>query len=571
MFQRLDHRLGHYVLLLAVAVLLYFPNLGKPSLWDIDEGNNAEAAREMRDAGNWIVPTFNFQLRVDKPALLYWLQIAAYESFGVNEFAARLPSALAALLTVLLAYELGRRMFDPLTGLLGGLVLATAVMFTAAAHFANPDALLNACTVLTFLFVWHGIDAGGRNWLIWTGVSSGFAVLAKGPVGLVLPSAVTMFFLLWTRQWRRLLDVRLLVGVLAFLVVIAPWYAWVGVETKAEFLRGFFLQHNVGRFLSTMENHGGPPVLYYLLVLIVGFTPWSPFLGLALWYGIWPAIREPWTRFRGWWRHAVAGESVTIEENDQGQRTRAAYRLLWCWVAVYFLFFSISQTKLPNYILPLATPIALLLGRFLQRWRSGQIQLPAWAAHANFAGLAVTGVCVIFGLLLAGGALTLPIKGQRLPGLEVCAILGVIPLLAAAIAWWLNQRRLLGRFVTVLALAAVLFTGAVAAWCPEQIDTYKGPRALVEQCGLLQPDREIRVASYQYFQPSLVFYCRREVKRLEKECEALDFLETPLPVYLFVPAPVWEQLQAKVDGPVRVLGVHRDLLRNCDVVVVTNQ
>src|ERR1043166_2054327 len=111
MFHRLSHRAVHYVLLLAVSAALCLPNLGGPSLWDIDEGNNAEAAREMLESDNWVVPTFNGQLRVDKPALLYWLQLGAYKIFGVNEFAARLPSALAALATVLLAYELGRRLF----------------------------------------------------------------------------------------------------------------------------------------------------------------------------------------------------------------------------------------------------------------------------------------------------------------------------------------------------------------------------------------------------------------------------------------------------------------------------
>src|SRR5262245_2930852 len=150
MFQRLNHRLGHYALLLLIGAAMFLVNLGGPSLWDIDEGNNAEAAREMRERDNWVIPTFNYQLRVDKPALLYWLQIAAYEQFGVNEFSARLPSALAALLAVLFTYELGRRMFGAVTGLLGGLVLATAVTFSAAAHFANPDALLNASTLLTF-------------------------------------------------------------------------------------------------------------------------------------------------------------------------------------------------------------------------------------------------------------------------------------------------------------------------------------------------------------------------------------------------------------------------------------
>src|SRR5438309_10916911 len=106
---------------MTVAGALIFPKLGRPRLWGIDEGNNAEAAREMLDSGNWVVPTFNFQLRVDKPALLYWLQIGAYRAFGINEFAVRFPSAGAALVTVLLAYELARRMVGAATGLIAAI------------------------------------------------------------------------------------------------------------------------------------------------------------------------------------------------------------------------------------------------------------------------------------------------------------------------------------------------------------------------------------------------------------------------------------------------------------------
>src|SRR5436190_14051814 len=123
MFERISERAGHYLLLIVVSGGLFLPNLGAPSLWDIDEGNNAEAAREMLEADNWRLPTFNYQLRVDKPALLYWLQILGYRTFGVGEFAARLPSALAAMATVLLTYELGRRMFGLVAGLLAGLTL----------------------------------------------------------------------------------------------------------------------------------------------------------------------------------------------------------------------------------------------------------------------------------------------------------------------------------------------------------------------------------------------------------------------------------------------------------------
>ena len=93
MFQRCNNRLVHYVLICLAWAALCLPNLGRPSLWDVDEGRNAEATAEMVESGNWIIPTFNYELRVDKPVLLYWLQAAAYHLFGVNEFAARLPSA----------------------------------------------------------------------------------------------------------------------------------------------------------------------------------------------------------------------------------------------------------------------------------------------------------------------------------------------------------------------------------------------------------------------------------------------------------------------------------------------
>src|SRR5438105_288902 len=173
MFHAFPQRCRHYLLLLLLSVLLTLPNLGKPSLWDIDEGNNAVAAREMMESGNWIVPTFNYRLRVDKPALLYWLQIAAYRFCGVDEFAARLPSALAAILSVLLVYELARLLFDPATAMLAGLILASASAFCASAHFANPDALLHALTVLTLFLFSRSFARGGRGWFISAGVSTG--------------------------------------------------------------------------------------------------------------------------------------------------------------------------------------------------------------------------------------------------------------------------------------------------------------------------------------------------------------------------------------------------------------
>jgi 4-amino-4-deoxy-L-arabinose transferase-like glycosyltransferase len=546
MFSRLNHRAGHYLLLGLVTLATTLPNLGAPSLWDIDEGHNAEAAREMLASGNWIMPTFNFQLRVDKPALLYWLQIAAYQVCGVNEFAARLPSALAALVAVLAAYELGRAMFGAATGLVAGLVLASTAMFCAAAHFANPDALLNALTLLTFLFFWRSYAVGGRGWFVPVGVCTGLAVLAKGPVGLVLPAGVLGLFLLSSRQLGRLWDRRLLAGLAVFALVALPWYALVGSETKADFLRGFFLTHNVGRFLSPMENHRGP-VYYYAVVLLIGFVPWSAFFGPATW----SAVQE--------WRG-----------NDGA--ARPALRFLACWVAVYFTFFSLASTKLPNYILPLYPAVAILVGRFFARWQAGAATVPRWALAGSLACLALIGVGVAAGFVVAGGAVEVQaMRGRGLPGLVPWAFVAFLPVVGAAAAWWAGRRQRRAAAVGAVAASAVLFVGALAASAAVAVDRHKAPRRLVQEADACQLDREVRVGCYAYYQPSLVFYCRREVERFAEAAQALEFLDGPLEAFLFVPASVWADLGAQAGKSYRILGRQRDLYRGCDVLVVTNR
>jgi 4-amino-4-deoxy-L-arabinose transferase-like glycosyltransferase len=550
MFRPLQSRAAHYVLLLVVATGLCFVRLGAPSLWDVDEGHNAEAAREMFESGNWIVPTFNFQLRTDKPALLYWLQMAAYRLCGINEFAARLPSALAALMTVLLTYELGRRLFNAATGLIAGSVLASTVLFCAAAHFANPDALLLAFTTLSLLLFWDSYARGKSSWFVPAGISAGLAMLAKGPVGLVLPLTVAGVFLLWSRQLRRFWDRRLPLGILAFLAVMLPWYVWVGAETKLVFLREFFFTHNTGRFRATLEGHGGP-VYYYLVCLALGFAPWSVFLGPVVW--------------------SALGRRARADGRGEEPSLPSAYRFLWCWIAVYVVFFSLSATKLPNYILPIYPPVAILTGRFLDRWRRGADLVPSWLWHAALGCLVLVGLGSALGLSLAAGLVEVPwLRGRKLPGLEAWALIGVIPVLGAVGAWWCARRqRRLGLIVSV-GLAAVGFVGGLAAGS-RQVDAAKAVRPLAQAIRAHQTEREIRIGCYQYYQPSLVFYCRREVYRFQEEREALEFLHYPIPVYLLVPEAVWPGLAAKAGNHCQVVGRHYDLYRGCTVVVVTNQ
>jgi 4-amino-4-deoxy-L-arabinose transferase-like glycosyltransferase len=599
MFQRFDHRVFHYLLLAVVWAVLCLPNLGAPSLWDIDEGNNATCSDAMYESGNWVVPTFNNHLRFDKPALLYWLQLAAYNVFGVNEFAARFPSALAALVAVLATYELGRRAFHARVGLLAGLIVASTVAFCASAHFANPDAVLNACTALTLVLFYTGYRRGGGWWSLATGVTTALGVLAKGPVGVVLPSAVLILFLMWERQLRRLWDWRMLAGVLAFLVVAAPWYVWVSLETKGQWLKEFFFTHNVDRWRSPMENHGGP-LLYYVLMLILGFLPWSIFFGLASWN----AFRElrpnvgQMKAGRSLLRQILAWLAMFYGALQRGGRGRrlvrsilawlaghwsrptenpnlSAVRFLVCWFGVYFVFFSLSGTKLPNYILPLYPAVAVLMARVLDRYRLGAIHPAGWVLRLSLVSLGMVGIGFVAIALVAGEVVPLDVlRGRYLPGLEMLAVAGIILLGGAALAWRYARTNRRANLLALLTTTSVLFTAAVAALGPILVDRSKAPRELVRLLPANQTHREVRVGAYGYFQPSLVFYCQREVAILEGEQQVQDFLDGPLPSYLILPAERWAELQPKLGGlgnRCHPLGSKYDLYQGGDIVVVSNE
>ncbi len=533
MFQRL--------LLVAVWAVLCLPNLGGPSLWDIDEGNNASCFREMMDSGNLIVPTFNFKLREDKPVLLYWLQIACAALVGVNEWADRLPSALASLLTLLTVHELGRRLFDARTGLWAALVLASSFAFLGAAHFANPDALLLAFSTLALALFWHDFHTAGRGTLVGVGCAAGLAVLAKGPVGLVLPAGVALLFLAWQRRLGYLWDRRVGWLLLALLLVAAPWYVLVTLETRGEWIAGFFKKHNVERMLHTMEGHSGPWA-YYLPVLFAGLGPWAIFLIAAGWHA--------YRRLR------------------EGAEDRPAVRFLLVWFGLYFVFFSCAGTKLPNYILPAYPAVALLVGHLLERWRSGLVDLPAWLVRTALACLALGGVAVTVALLAAGGMIPVQaLRGRVFPEALAWAPLGAVLVGGAVVAALLFERGARGGVLGAVAVTAVLFAAPLVGWGLAAIDPHKASRGLVASLPPDQQRRDLRLAAWDWFQPSVVFYSRREVERPNELHLVHTFLDQPLPAYLFVPESTW----ARLGRGGRVVGRHRDLYTGRVILVVANE
>jgi 4-amino-4-deoxy-L-arabinose transferase-like glycosyltransferase len=540
-------RLRDYLVLVVVTAVVTLPGLGRVSLWDVDEGVNAQAAREMLEADTWIVPTFNYALRTAKPVLLYWLQRLSYTLWGISEWSARWPSVCCALVAVLLCYELGRRLWERWTGLWSGGLLATAVQFVVLARAATPDAPLLLFTVLTYYTMWRGLEHSSSRWWLVTGSACGLAVLTKGPIGVVLPGAVGLLYVIWQRQWRLLGNPRLLHAALLFVLVAGPWYALVANETRGQWVKAFLARENLERFMRPMEGHSGLPI-YYLLVLPLMWAPWS------IW--LWPTLEHALIR-SGLWRWRRLSVTASVEPADP---VAAPYRFLLCWITVYLLVFSLAATKLPNYIFPLYPALALLTARLLVLWQRNQVLLAGWVVPLALGLLGVGGVGVTIGLLWAPTQVT---------GLQPWSLLGVVLLAAALLAaraWRRQQRqRMLGQ----LGLTAVLFAALTAANLPVVLDRHRAPRPLVQASGVADPQRDLRLATYRWFAPSLVFYSGRQVLVLQDTAAVQQFLQIPTPGYLFVPLQVWQQ-EAAHWGPSTCLAHHADLLARQPIAVIAN-
>ncbi len=592
MYALFQGRPGHYLLLIATALLLFFNNLGGPTLWDVDEGRNATAALEMKLSGNYIVPTFNTQLRVDKPALMYWLQIACFDIFGVNEFAARFPSALAALATILCCYELGRALFRPSTGLFAGLILSSCALMMGAGHFANPDALLNFFVVAALTLFWRlrsrhtpcavrqNHDNNGLNlepertpsrhtecayYYVAIGLLLGLGTMAKGPVGVVLPVLVMIVFLAWEKRLPLLWNRGTLYAASVSGLVALPWYIGVSVETHGSFALGFFWTHNLNRFISPMDAHNGSP-LYYVAVLLVGMAPWTVAMLVSLWYGGWSMVRVPHPSHAGWWKSA--GEFAAGGD----EKTLSAYRFLGAWLGCYLLFFGLAATKLPNYLLPVALPLALLTARFFDRWRLGELQPSRWVVITCLAGMAGVGIATGLSLACLSGKLFFsPLAGASLDSLAWLALFGLIPPVAALAGLWFMRQRRANGVVLSFFVGTLLFLGPLTAWALPAWNHIKAPQSLVEQIGALNRNRDIRLAGFKTGHlPSVNFYSQREVTQYETQDEALAFLHYQVPVYLFLSKKSWDQMKEKAPANCRLIAHHPDLYHLTEIVVVTN-
>ena len=344
----------HALILLALLLLsglLFFLGLGDMGLTDQDEGRNAEAGREMFESGDHLTPRFNGELRVAKPVLIYWLMDQSYRLFGVNEFAARFPSALFGVGLILIHYLFLAHQRDRTVALFGSLMLLLNLEILGLGRMALTDSVLIFFTTSSLYGFWLGMHGEGavRRWIWIFYIGMALATLTKGPVGFALPLIAVALYLTWTRRWRDYWQKGIpLAGMLLFVLLAAPWYAAMLYVHGDAYASGA-KTNTIGRFLNPMEGHYGT-IFFYFPVLFLGFFPWSALLPVPLYHTVkeWYLIRRARARL----------DSSETSELD-------LFAALW--VVGVFVFFTASATRLPHYIGPLFPAAALLTASYWSR------------------------------------------------------------------------------------------------------------------------------------------------------------------------------------------------------------
>jgi 4-amino-4-deoxy-L-arabinose transferase-like glycosyltransferase len=412
------------VLFLLAAAAFYLYGLGHLPLVGPDEPRYAEVAREMYLRGDFVTPTLGGHTWFEKPALLYWMMMAGYRLFGVSEWAARFGPALSGLFTTLLIFWMGRRTERALQaekgtgdglGLWSGVAMASSaglMVFSRAASF-DVVVTMTMTAALSCFFVAE-IEANAKRRRLYLAgfyAAIGASLLAKGLVGIVIPFGIVGLYYLLRREWpRKSALVSLLWGIPLAILVAATWYAPVIARHGWTFVDEFFIQHHFARFVSDKYHH--PQGFYfYVPVILMLAVPWAALFVEGL------------IRARRWtWR-------------EPSVESRARVFAL-AWMVAPILFFSVSRSKLPGYILPALPGAMLLVAERLTRFVNGEEGKGAVRlTGAILFALALTGIVyaartndltilcslVIVAPLLIAGALALFWKGRRALRVELIA------------------------------------------------------------------------------------------------------------------------------------------------------
>jgi len=477
------------VILALLGVVIVFATLclrlGHLPLLAPDEERNAEVGREMKESGAWLVPTYNGVAYLDKPAFYFKAVALSLALNGNSEAAARMPSAAFGVGLVLLVFGFCRKVHGTRCGLLAAIVVGTTPLYLANARIVIFDIVLAffVCGAIFAGFLAEAAEGRARRyWYLLGALSAGFATLVKGPIGFVIPALVLLVFNRVEGRrgaWKRLLAP---LNLLVFFAVTLPWFVGLCLAHN-DFLQYGLVEESFKRFTTAKRFHRSEPFYFYLLIIAGTFFPWSlllPEASLATW-------KERWAR-------------------------NSADRLCLLWSVLVIVFFSVSQSKLPGYILSVAVACGILVARlFDSAWsvpdgRAARLVRRAITAFAL--------VCLLVAVALGVGSSHLSVFARplRIPASEAARFgqgaLGVALLLTGFGVFGLIARY--RRSVSMGFLCLALFPPLCVHANVNALDVIfdaKSNRQLARQLSNLPAETEL--ACLQCFPNGLPFYLNR--------------------------------------------------------------
>jgi 4-amino-4-deoxy-L-arabinose transferase-like glycosyltransferase len=458
--------------LLAVAIIPYFLNLGVSSIWDANEAFYAQTPREMIEAGDYVIPSFNFQLRMNKPVMSYWNVAASYHLFGISEWSERLPIAIGGVVIVATASLLGRVLGGTLAGLFAGVVLATSPRLLLLARRIIIDIHITMWTGLVLLFFALAETRPQRRrlYLCLMYVAAGFGVLTKGPVAVFLPAVVFLLYLISQKRLADLKHMMLPTGAVISLAIVVPWYYLLYLEHGWEYIGSFIFGENLSRYAEAIGDQSRG-LLFYIPVMLADLFPWSLLIPLALWW----AARD------------ARGDRIA--------------RLLVIWIGAIVVFFSLSGTKEDLYILPVVSAEAALIGAMLAKAVEGgtRERVLRWFAGANALLLAVAGAALVWIFAI-----------DRRYSLDGAAAIGAIAVAGSVGAAVCLLRRNLFASVVTTAGSLIIIGWCIVLCALPDFERYKPVRPFSE---IIRSRASVGaiVGSYKFSLPSMVFYLHRPV------------------------------------------------------------
>jgi 4-amino-4-deoxy-L-arabinose transferase-like glycosyltransferase len=499
--------------------LVFFHRLGATGLLDETEPLFAEAARQMTVTGDWITPYFNGVTRFDKPPLIYWLMAIAYQVFGTTAWSARLPSAISATLLIGICFYVlhvivnkHSKAVPHLLPYLGSAILALNLEMLFFGRLGYSDMLLNLCfsgSLLSFFMGYVSPKAEPSpktRWYFGFYSLMGLAVLTKGPVGIVLPSAIVLIFLMCVRKLRDVLpEMKVLPGAILFAFITLPWYVLVYLNNGSAFINSFFGLHNVQRFTHVVNQHSGP-WYFHILIVLAGFAPWSFTL---------PAAIASIFQQRSW------------RDDD---RTKHLGLFAFIWFATVLIFFTIAVTKYITYSLPSIPAAAILIALWWQH-QMPQPKQSRWLQFSVYSSLAVSVAVAVCALsspqwLMNDPAmpnLGLWLKQAGLPIIGAViwlgsAIAGLVLIVQRNLKWFWNVN-----FVTI---AAFIVFFVIPAFELVDQDRQLPLRQIAQTVTQVRAvDEPIVMATNAFEKPSLVFYIRQPITFLNRARFVQPYLE----------------------------------------------